>query len=65
MSKFVTIRFSHGINMRPFADGDVAGELSKKQGGGVLAIHESREAACAAMDKFWAAHGFKNMGIGR
>lgn len=65
MSKFVTIRFSHGINMRPFADGDVRGELSKKQGGGVLEIHDSRELACAAMDKFWLARGFKNMGNGR
>lgn len=65
MSKFVTIRFSHGINLRPFAEGDVRGELPKEQGGGVLEIHDSREAACARMDKFWEARGFHNMGAGR
>lgn len=61
MSKFVTVTSNHGISMRPATSADKAGEIKE----GRLRIHGSRELACAAMDKFWAAHGFKNMGVGR
>ena len=61
MSKFVTVTSNHGISMRPATSADKAGETKE----GRLRVHGSRELACAQMDKFWLARGFKNMGAGR
>lgn len=61
MSKFVTITSARGISMRPAKAGDKAGEVKD----GVMSIHGSRELACARMNKFWEARGFKNTGAGR
>lgn len=58
MSKFVTIAFRSGITMRPFAEGDEAGEVKVNKSVGTLRIHESDQEASDFMDLFWSERGF-------
>lgn len=57
---FVTITHSNGIFFRPAREDDVEGKQSKRNGGGTLAFHSSRETAYGAMDSFWEKRGYKD-----
>lgn len=57
--KYVTIRFKSGINMRPFAEGDLAGVVKVDRREGVLATHATKELAQAVVERFWADRGYK------